>query len=138
MATPDAKACSGDNFGVQIQEDVLNELSRAQESAYNLRDVARAQHFTRAKLCAKLIKYPNVEDYVVCLPFLCFFELVYEKSLQISLRDHDEKQLYMARQHMYDIRNVYAILFDILQKVSNVYALSYHYTDGCWCRTSKK
>ena len=69
MTTPDADAYSGDNFGVQIQEEVLNELSRAQESAYNLRDVARAQHFVRAKLCAKLIKYPNVEDYVVRLPF---------------------------------------------------------------------
>lgn len=68
MTIPDPEAYSGDNFGVQIQEEVLNELSRAQESAYNLRDVARAQHFVRAKLCAKLIKYPNVEDYVVRLP----------------------------------------------------------------------
>jgi len=68
VTIPDPEAYSGDNFGVQIQEEVLNELSRAQESAYNLRDVARAQHFVRAKLCAKLIKYPNVEDYVVRLP----------------------------------------------------------------------
>ncbi|KAF9514670.1 hypothetical protein BS47DRAFT_855099 [Hydnum rufescens UP504] len=88
----------GDNFGVQIQEEVLNELTRAQESAYNLRDASRNQHLNRAKLASKLIKYPNVEDYA------------------ISLRDHDEKQLFMARQHMHDIRNVYAILFDILQK----------------------
>jgi len=88
----------GDNFGVQIQEEVLNELSRAQESAYGLRDTMRAQHGVRAKLCAKLIKYPNIEDYV------------------IALRDHDEKQLFMTRQHLHDVRNVYAILFDILQK----------------------
>jgi len=88
----------GDNFGVQIQEEVLNELSRAQESAYGLRDTMRAQHGVRAKLCAKLIKYPNIEDYV------------------IALRDHDEKQLFMVRQHLHDVRNVYAILFDILQK----------------------
>ncbi|KAF8323241.1 proteasome activator pa28, REG alpha/beta subunit [Clavulina sp. PMI_390] len=88
----------GDNFGVQIQEEVLNELSRAQESAYSLRDAARSHHLVRAKLCAKLIKYPNVEDYV------------------IAVQDHDEKQLFMARQHMFDVRNVYAILFDILTK----------------------
>ncbi|KAF8338020.1 proteasome activator pa28 REG alpha/beta subunit [Cantharellus anzutake] len=88
----------GDNFGVQIQEEVLNELGRAQESAYGLRDTMRVQHGNRAKICSKLIKYPNVEDYV------------------LALRDHDEKQLFMTRQHLHDVRNVYAILFDILQK----------------------
>lgn len=108
---------------MQIQEEVLNELSRAQESAYNLRDVARAQHSIRAKLCAKLIKYPNVEDYTVGLPYPCSYVFICDASLQIALRDHDEKQLYMARQHMYDMRNVYAILFDILQKVNILFAL---------------
>ena len=69
-------------IGVQIQEgafsliplpcppayiylEVLTELHRSQESAYNLRDAARQSHFNRAKICSKIIKYPNVEDYVV-------------------------------------------------------------------------
>ena len=72
---------SGDNFGVQIQEggkvssvhhlsltvetEVLAEVHRAQESAYNLRDFARQNHINRAKICSKLIKYPHVEDYKV-------------------------------------------------------------------------
>ncbi|KAG7452410.1 proteasome activator pa28, REG alpha/beta subunit [Guyanagaster necrorhizus] len=84
----------GDNFGVQIQEEVLSELHRAQESAYNLRDTARQDHITRAKLCSKLIKYPNLEDYT----------------------EHDEKQIYFARQHIIDIRNMYASLMDLIQK----------------------
>lgn len=75
---------SGDNFGVQIQEglsytissleaaligsmyaEALNELHRSQESAYSLRDASRLHHLSRAKICSKLIKYPNVEDYTV-------------------------------------------------------------------------
>ncbi|KAJ8496126.1 hypothetical protein ONZ45_g1369 [Pleurotus djamor] len=88
----------GDNFGVQVQEEVLSELMRAQESAYNLRDAARQDHLARAKICSKLIKYPNVEDYTM------------------ALHEHDRKQVYFARQHVIDIRSVYAILTDLLQK----------------------
>ncbi|KAI0803214.1 proteasome activator pa28 REG alpha/beta subunit [Irpex lacteus] len=91
----------GDNFGVQIQEEVLSELHRSQESAYNLRDSARQSHLNRAKLCSKLIKYPHVEDYT------------------LALKEHDQRQLYIARQNLFDIRNVYAILTDILHKNIN-------------------
>ena len=87
----------------------------------------RAQHGARAKLCAKLIKYPNIEDYVVStivvigslVPLIARIALV-----QIALKDHDEKQLFMIRQHLHDVRNVYAILFDILQKVRRAHSSS--------------
>ncbi|EAU92746.2 hypothetical protein CC1G_01791 [Coprinopsis cinerea okayama7 len=88
----------GDNFGVHVQEEVLGELQRAQESALAIRDLPRQDHLTRAKICSKLIKYPNIEDYA------------------LALRDHDEKQFYFARQHLYDIRNVYASITDMMQK----------------------
>ncbi|KAF9040386.1 proteasome activator pa28 REG alpha beta subunit [Hymenopellis radicata] len=88
----------GDNFGVQVQEECLSELHRAQESAYNIRDVARQDYITRAKLCSKLLKYPNVEDYI------------------IALKEHDGKQVFYARQHIIDVRNLYASLMDLLQK----------------------
>jgi proteasome activator subunit 3 (PA28 gamma) len=91
----------GDNFGVSIQEEALNELLRSQESAYNLRDNARLDHLNRAKICSKMIKYPHVEDYT------------------LALKEHDEKQLYLARQHLVDIRNIYAIITDILHKNIN-------------------
>jgi proteasome activator subunit 3 (PA28 gamma) len=91
----------GDNFGVQIQEEVLGELHRAQESAYNLRDAPRGDHLTRAKICSKLIKYPHVEDYA------------------LALEDHDEKQHFLARQHLVDIRNLYAVLTDLIHKNIN-------------------
>ncbi|VDB86603.1 unnamed protein product [Peniophora sp. CBMAI 1063] len=88
----------GDNFGVQIQEEVLNELHRSQESAINMRDVARQSHLNRAKICSKIIKYPNVEDYA------------------LALEEHDERQLYLARQNIRDLRNIYAVLTDIIHK----------------------
>ncbi|GLB35949.1 putative proteasome activator pa28, REG alpha beta subunit [Lyophyllum shimeji] len=88
----------GDNFGVQIQEEVLAELHRAQESAYNLRDAARQDYLARAKVCSKILKYPNIEDYT------------------LALKEHDEKQLYIARQHLVDIRNLYAVLTDLIHK----------------------
>lgn len=45
--------------------EVLSELLRSQESAYNIRDAARQHHLARAKICSKLIKYPHIEDYTV-------------------------------------------------------------------------
>ncbi|KAI0652425.1 proteasome activator pa28, REG alpha/beta subunit [Trametes meyenii] len=88
----------GDNFGVQIQEDVLSEIHRSQESAYNLRDAARQDYLTRAKICSKIMKYPHLEDYT------------------LALKEHDEKQLYIARQNLHDLRSIYAVLTDMLHK----------------------
>lgn len=45
--------------------EVLTELHRSQEVAYNLRDQARQNYVTRGKLCSKIIKYPFIEDYAV-------------------------------------------------------------------------
>ncbi|KAJ7492393.1 proteasome activator pa28 REG alpha/beta subunit [Mycena latifolia] len=88
----------GDNFGVQIQEEVVAELLRSQDSAFNLRDAARNDYLARAKICSKLIKYPNVEDYTM------------------ALKEHDDNQFYLARQHLIDLRNIYAVLTDLIHK----------------------
>ena len=50
-----------------MRAEALNELHRSQESAYNLRDSGRSHHLARAKICSKLIKYPNIDDYTVRL-----------------------------------------------------------------------
>ncbi|KAI0285455.1 proteasome activator pa28 beta subunit-domain-containing protein [Russula aff. rugulosa BPL654] len=78
--------------------EVLNELHRSQESGYNMRDSVRQNHLNRAKICSKIIKYPHLEDYA------------------LALKEHDDKQLYVARQNLSDLRNVYAIVTDILHK----------------------
>ncbi|KAG9119358.1 hypothetical protein FRC07_005656 [Ceratobasidium sp. 392] len=83
----------GDNF------EVLNELHRAQDSGYNLRDaVSKSHHVNRAKICSKILKYPHIEDYA------------------IALREHDEKQFYMCLRNLIDLRNIYAILMDVIHK----------------------
>lgn len=35
---------------------------------------------------------------------------------QLALKEHDDKQLYIARQNLSDMRNVYAVVTDILHK----------------------
>jgi hypothetical protein len=35
---------------------------------------------------------------------------------QLALKEHDDKQLYIARQNLSDLRNVYAVMTDILHK----------------------
>lgn len=42
--------------------------------------------------------------------------IVISPLFQLALKEHDEKQLYLARQHLFDIRNVYAVMTDIIQK----------------------
>jgi len=36
--------------------------------------------------------------------------------LQLALKEHDDRQLYIARQNLSDLRNVYAIMTDIVHK----------------------
>ena len=35
---------------------------------------------------------------------------------QVALKEHDERQLYLARQNIRDLRNIYAVLTDIIHK----------------------
>ncbi|KAH9035075.1 proteasome activator pa28 REG alpha/beta subunit [Lactarius hengduanensis] len=38
------------------------------------------------------------------------------KSKKLALKEHDDKQLYIARQNLSDLRNVYAVVTDMLHK----------------------
>ncbi|EJT99932.1 proteasome activator pa28 REG alpha/beta subunit, partial [Dacryopinax primogenitus] len=92
------KVEDGDNFGVEVQEQVLGELHRAQEAGYNLLDGLKTYHMNRAKICSKLIKYPNLPDYAE------------------ALRRHDEKAFFGIRQNLVDLRSIYCVLMDLLHK----------------------
>ncbi|CDO73066.1 hypothetical protein BN946_scf185007.g120, partial [Trametes cinnabarina] len=85
-------------INLSMPKDVLSEIHRSQETAYNLRDSGRQDYITRAKLCSKILKYPHLEDYA------------------LALKEHDEKVLYVSHQNLFDLRNVYAVLTDILHK----------------------
>ncbi|EST06643.1 Proteasome activator pa28, C-terminal domain protein [Kalmanozyma brasiliensis GHG001] len=88
----------GDTFGVSIQEEALNEIVRTQDSAYNLLATPFTYHSARGDLAAKLVRFPGVKDY------------------EEALREHDRKTLYRMRMHWTDLRNMYAVVWDILQK----------------------
>merc|ERR550514_1321589 len=53
----------GNNFGVAIQEEIIGELSRCEDSAFTIMDCITKYYATRAKLVTKVIKYPQVEDF---------------------------------------------------------------------------
>ncbi|SPO21325.1 related to Proteasome activator complex subunit 3 [Ustilago trichophora] len=88
----------GDTFGVSIQEEALNEIVRTQDSAYNLIATPFTYHSARGDLAAKLVRYPGVKDYAE------------------AIREYDRKSIYRLKMHLTDMRNMYAVVFDIVKK----------------------
>jgi len=88
----------GNNFGVGVQEEVMNELSRAEDSALGIVETSTKYFISRGKLISKVLKYPQIEDYAKSIGLL------------------DEKNYLDVRLAFQDLRNNYAILDDIVQK----------------------
>lgn len=88
----------GNNFGVDIQEEIVSELGRVEESGFNDFEEFTKYYIARAKLVTKCIKYPNMGDYK---------NAVYEL---------DKKQYLTMRISVLDLRNSYSILYDTIQK----------------------
>ncbi|SBT70853.1 subunit of proteaseome activator complex, putative [Plasmodium malariae] len=88
----------GNNFGVGIQEEAIQELARVEESAFNLYDAIVKYYMERAKLSTKVIKYPNIYDY------------------QEAIRELDEKEWIHIKITIIDMRNNYIMLYDLLFK----------------------
>ncbi|GIX63182.1 subunit of proteaseome activator complex, putative [Babesia caballi] len=92
----------GNNFGVGIQEEVILELTRVEDMAFNLFDSIVKYYMARAKLCTKVIKYPNVCDY------------------SEAIRELDEKEWIHIKISTVDMRNNYSMIYDLLCKVARV------------------
>jgi proteasome activator subunit 3 (PA28 gamma) len=90
---------TGGNFDVGIQEETVSELARAEDSALAVLDSMTKYTLTRAKIASKLAKYGNaVQDYVQSIMLL------------------DEKQCCDLSICSSDLRNNYAILYDLCTK----------------------
>merc|ERR1712013_338056 len=88
----------GNNFGVQVQEQMKGMVSGGQLSAQDfLRSIPKF-HTLRAKIVCKILKYPNLEDY------------------KRAMSELDAKQMLMLKHCLRDIRNNYWILYDVLSK----------------------
>lgn len=88
----------GDTFGVSIQEEALNEIVRSQDAAYNLIATPYTYHSARGDMAAKLVRFPGVQDYAE------------------AIREHDRKSVYRLKMQLTDVRNMYAVVNDILSK----------------------
>jgi len=88
----------GNNFGVAVQEEVLQELGRCEDFTVQSLAITTKYFLTRAKIVAKCLKYPGIQD---------FEETVHQL---------DEKTYIELLTIMRDLRNNYAIVYDFVQK----------------------
>jgi len=88
----------GNNFGVSVQEEILNELKSCETEYEALLSSPSAYYASRGKIISKCIKYPEIKDY------------------QNYIEECDEKAFLMHRMVLTDIRNSLASLLDLLDK----------------------
>ncbi|KAH7648504.1 proteasome activator p28 Ki autoantigen [Cryptosporidium bovis] len=88
----------GNNFGVGVQEETIQELSRVEDATFSLYESVCKYYSERARLSSKILKYPDVIDYVE------------------AVRELDERYWVSLRCSVADMRNNYAWLHDLLTK----------------------
>lgn len=88
----------GNNFGVSIQEETLEEIRSVESEASVFYEQIARYYLNRAKLVSKVGKYPHIADY---------------RRAVIEL---DEKQFVSLRVTLAEIRNHYASLHDMINK----------------------
>lgn len=92
------KVEDGNNFGVDIQEDCLKEVSSAEAEAAVYLEKASMYYMARAKMIVKVAKYPHVEDF------------------RKTVEELDEKQYVNLKLIVRELLNNYAAVHDILCK----------------------
>ncbi|XP_057351068.1 proteasome activator complex subunit 3-like [Manis pentadactyla] len=92
------KVEDGNNFGVSVQEDAVDQLWTVESSAASYLRRFSTYYNTRAKLVSKMVKYPQVEDY------------------RRTVAEVDENEYLSVRQTLLHVRNQYATLHDVILK----------------------
>ncbi|OQR79500.1 proteasome activator complex subunit 3-like [Tropilaelaps mercedesae] len=92
------KVEDGNNFGVDIQEECLKEVSTIEGEAAAYFDQGTRYFMTRGKIIAKVAKYPFVEDF------------------RRNIDETDERQYFSLQLIVQELRNNYAGLHDMLTK----------------------
>lgn len=88
----------GDNHGVEIQQECIDELNRLEESGYNMLDRYLNYTMNRSRLASKLIKYPGIIDYYY------------------SIGELDSQQYTELLLNLLELRNAYTAIHDLLIK----------------------
>eukprot|EP00485_Elphidium_margaritaceum_P002090 CAMPEP_0202701654 /NCGR_PEP_ID=MMETSP1385-20130828/14720_1 /ASSEMBLY_ACC=CAM_ASM_000861 /TAXON_ID=933848 /ORGANISM="Elphidium margaritaceum" /LENGTH=312 /DNA_ID=CAMNT_0049359117 /DNA_START=65 /DNA_END=1003 /DNA_ORIENTATION=+ len=88
----------GDNFGVEIQEEIVDDLGRSENGALDAIDQIAGYYQIRSKAISKILKWPYVEDY------------------KDALQSFDLSHLATLKSMVIDLRNSYIILHDTITK----------------------
>ncbi|XP_019878378.2 proteasome activator complex subunit 3 [Aethina tumida] len=88
----------GNNFGVEIQENVLSDVISVHDDACGYYSRFSRYYSGRAKLVSKVIKYPAIIDY------------------RKSIDEMDEKEYFQLSLILEKIRNKYTFLHDLIRK----------------------
>uniref|UniRef100_A0A914H0W3 Proteasome activator complex subunit 3 n=1 Tax=Globodera rostochiensis TaxID=31243 RepID=A0A914H0W3_GLORO len=88
----------GNNFGVSIQEECLNETRNVEAEVAGFISQISRYFASRARIATKIAKYPHVEDY------------------RRAMLDTDEKAFINIRLVIIEMRNHFARLYDLLMK----------------------
>lgn len=88
----------GNNFGVEIQEESINEIAKLEDTAFAYIEKINQYHGNRTRVIAKISKYPAVIDYWQ------------------GLGELDEAFYTDLRLHLVEMRNQYSTIHDLLLK----------------------
>jgi len=88
----------GNNFGVSVQEEVLNEVHGVQSDSIKSLDTISRYFITRAKLVSKVVKYPFLDDY------------------RRAVNEVDENQYLKLEYNLNKMKCDYVLILDIISK----------------------
>jgi len=88
----------GNNFGVEVQQEISEVLESTEVSGYEILDSFTTYHTARANLVVQVVKYPGIQD------FKC------------ALKELDEKTYIKTSLLACELRNDYITLYDLLSK----------------------
>lgn len=92
------RIADGNNFGVEVQEEITEILDNAESSGYRILDSFTTYHQARAEFVTKVLKYPGVVDF------------------RKALKELDEKTYIKTSLLACELRNDYITLYDLLAK----------------------
>jgi hypothetical protein len=92
------RLADGNNFGVEVQQEITRVLEGAEDSGYAVLDSFASYYSTRGALATKVLKFPNVYDF------------------RAAIRELDEKTYIKTCLLACELRNDYIKLYDMLAK----------------------
>jgi hypothetical protein len=92
------RMADGNNFGVEVQEEITKVLEGAEDAGYDVLDSFATYHSTRGELISKVLRNPNIVDF------------------RLALNELDEKTYIKTCLLANELRNDYITLYDLLAK----------------------